>query len=266
MPHSLHSCPADNAFMKNLRPETMDILRRIEALSGRPVEFKPDSSMSIRATLRMARDGAAAHVLQYRPSSEPLDYWVAYQAGYALRMFELPPGHRFDFVGTGEGVEQVATMLTAGQMVAAADLPVLTQFTERTLQWAMMNLRSYAIGMRIDQWIANSYPALKDMQVRGIDAIQQENVRLLHHRVGNFFIPLPFLAPVAAYAMLADRLLSKTSYAVPYRAAGVLEGGKALLEASDSISSSPDHDCELVDAWAASIGMQGWYSWKPYQP
>jgi len=37
--------------MKNLRPTTMGILERVEALSGRPVEFKPDSSLTLRATL-----------------------------------------------------------------------------------------------------------------------------------------------------------------------------------------------------------------------
>lgn len=62
--------------MKNLRPETMGILDRVEALSGRPVEFQPDSSLALRATLQMARNGAATHVLRYRPSNDPIDYWV----------------------------------------------------------------------------------------------------------------------------------------------------------------------------------------------
>lgn len=87
--------------MKNLRPETLGILQRIETLSGRPVEFKPDSSLTLRATLQLARNGAAAHVLRYRPANEPLDYWVAYQSGYLLRLLELPPSERFDFAGTG---------------------------------------------------------------------------------------------------------------------------------------------------------------------
>ena len=60
--------------MKNLRPDTMGILQRVETLSGRPVEFKPDSSLTLRATLQLARNGAPAHVLRYRPSNEPLDY------------------------------------------------------------------------------------------------------------------------------------------------------------------------------------------------
>ena len=34
--------------MKNLRPETLGIVQRVEALSGCPVEFQPDSSLSIQ--------------------------------------------------------------------------------------------------------------------------------------------------------------------------------------------------------------------------
>lgn len=71
--------------MKNLRPETLDIVQRVEALSGCPVEFKPDSGLSVQATLQKARHGATAHVLRYKPGSGPLDYWVAYQCGFALR-------------------------------------------------------------------------------------------------------------------------------------------------------------------------------------
>jgi hypothetical protein len=68
--------------MKNLRSETLGILQRIEALSGRPVEFKPDGALTLRATLQLARNDAPLHVLRYRPTNEPLDYWVAYQASW----------------------------------------------------------------------------------------------------------------------------------------------------------------------------------------
>lgn len=60
--------------MKNLGPDAMGMLQTIETLSGRPVEFKPESSLSLRATLQLARNGTPAHVLRYRPSNDPLDY------------------------------------------------------------------------------------------------------------------------------------------------------------------------------------------------
>ena len=55
---------ADNRPTKNLGPETLCILERVEALSGRPVAFKPDSSLTVQATLQMARNGANEPVPQ----------------------------------------------------------------------------------------------------------------------------------------------------------------------------------------------------------
>lgn len=256
----------DNREMKNLRPQTMGILERIEALTGRPVQFKPDSGMTLRATLQVARNGAPTHVLRYRPSNEPIDYWVAYQAGYVLRLFALPPQERLDFAVTGQGAEQVGSLASTGQPLTAADKAALPEFAGMTLHWALLNLRSYATGMRVDQWIADELPELADLQAAGIDAMQQENLQLLSRRVGSLSIPVPLLAPVAAYALFADRLMGKSLYAIPYRAAGVLESGTELLRISDAIASAPSHDRALIDAWASCMGMTNWYAWIPYKP
>ena len=251
--------------MKNLRPGTLGILERVEALSGRPVEFKPDSSLTLRATMKPARNGAPAHVLRYRPSNEPLDYWVAYQAGYLLRLLELPPAERFDFAATGTAAGHVEELLKTGQPMTGDDRSTLTEFAQMTSHWAMVNLRSYAIGMRIDQWLADEHPDLQALQADGINAMQQENLQLLSKRFGTLSVPVPLLAPVAAYALLADRLLGKTGYAIPYRAAGVLDLGAELLSINDAIPRAAAHDRQLVDAWAEAIGMTGWYAWIPYK-
>jgi hypothetical protein len=95
--------------------------------------------------------------------------------------------------------------------------------------------------------------------------LQQENLQLLSKRVGGLSVPVPLLAPVAAYALFADRLLGSSLFAIPYRAAGVLEAGKELLRISVTIPTDRGHDRELVEAWASSIGMTGWYIWTPYK-
>jgi hypothetical protein len=96
--------------------------------------------------------------------------------------------------------------------------------------------------------------------------MQQENLQLLSKRIGGMSIPVPLLGPVAAYALFADRLLGQTSYAIPYRAAGVLDLGAELLAILDKLPVEPARDRDLVDAWAAAIGMTGWYAWIPYKP
>ena len=79
--------------------------------------------------------------------------------------------------------------------------------------------------------------------------MQQENLQLLSKRIGTLSIPVPLLAPVAAYALLADRLLGKTVYAIPYRAAGLLDLGADLLSITDSMPNDA--------AMTASLSMPG---------
>lgn len=242
------------------------MLQTIETLSGRPVEFKPDSSLSLRATLQLARNGAPAHVLRYRPSNDPLDYWVAYQAGYLLRLLELPPSDRFDFSGTGVAGDRVLELLTAGLTLTDTERAEAPRFADAVAHWAMVNLRSFAIGLRIDQWIADQYPSLKALQRQGMDAIQQENLMLLSKRSGKLSIPVQLLGPVAACALFADRMLGRSTYAIPFRAAGALDLGAELLAIVDRIPPGATHDRELVDTWADAIGMNSWYRWIPYKP
>ena len=47
---------------------------------------------------------------------------------------------------------------------------------------------------------------------------------------------------------------------------GALELGAELLSILDKLPADAAHDRELVDAWAAAIGMTGWYTWIPYKP
>jgi hypothetical protein len=195
-----------------------------------------------------------------------LDYWVAYQAGYLLRLLELPPSERFDFSGTGVAGDRVHELLTAGLDLNDTERSEAPGFANAVAHWAMVNLRSYAIGLRIDHWIADEYPSLKAMQRQGMDAIQEENLRLLSRRSGKLTIPVSLLGPVAASALFADRLLGRSTYAIPYRAAGVLDLGSALLAIVDRVPPGAAHDRELVDAWADAMGMTGWYAWIPYKP
>lgn len=251
--------------MKNLRPETMGIVHQVEALSGCPVEFKPDSGLQVQATLQKARNGATSHALRYRPNSGPLDYWVAYQCGMALRFYALPPDQRFDFSDTGAGADAVVDLLLASLPADTPDQERAPMFARQIEQWALVTLLSYPLGMRVDQWIYDELPALRDLQSEGVGVIQAENLRLLSLAMGRLNIPVPLLGMPAAYALFADRLLGISRHVIPYRGAGLLEVGELLMQRFDETPADVAHDRALIDAWGEQLGMSSWYQWLPYK-
>ena len=252
--------------MLKLKSCTLKILQRVEELSGKSVQFMRDENLQVLSTLQMARNGAEFHILRYQPSDAPLDYLVAYQAGFALRIFENPEEQRFDFNRTEGATSAVTRLLTGGQALSANDLEGVPQFAERIAHWALMNLRSLPVGMRIDQWLATEYPELKDQQLVSHRLQQQQNMSALTLRHGKLTVPVVLLSTVAAYAIFSDRLAGVTRYAIPFEAAGILEDGRNLLELLDKVPQESINDRVLVELWANTCGMSNWYEWTIYQP
>lgn len=246
------------------------ILQLVQKQSGARVEVVPDSSLETYASVKMARGHMHAHILTYNPGKSGTDYHVAYQCGFILRMFEAPPEERFEFAGNSRG-KQFAREQLGGKGGAAKRLGLpksaVEPVAEQMSSGLLVQLRSYPIGMRIDQWIRNSFPALHDAQNQSIDRQQRDNVQMLSPQIKQMTPSLIYSANAsmnAAYALFCDRLLGRAQYAVSYRSVGYEERGRALLELCDSIPSDADHDRELVDAWGEELGVSDWYQWVPF--
>ena len=252
--------------MKELMPTTRAILRQVEEKTGRSIQFIRDDSMTMLASLQFARNGADFHVLRYQPNNDPIDYVVAFQAGFVLRLFDNPPDQRFDFAPKPDAPIKIETLLLKGKTLTGEDTGNLPGAAEMIAKWALLNLRSLPIGMRIDQWIAAEHPNLKELQAKSIEFQTHQNTSLLSSKIKGFEIPTSLMGPIAAYALFADRLLNTTTNAIPFEAIGLQEQGNTLLKLWDKTPSDAKHDWALVDAWAKVCGLAGWYDWLEYTP
>ena len=80
------------------------------------------------------------------------------------------------------------------------------------------------------------------------------------------------VVPTAAKAELIARLgaagvrdIEVTSFVRPHWIPQLADAAE-LLAILGKVPPSAAHDRELVNAWAAAIGMTGWYAWIPYKP
>lgn len=249
--------------------DTTDVLGQVEEKSGTPVEIISDPELQTFASIKIAKGPATQHVLTYNPTRPGVDYQVAYQCGFALRLFENPPDERYEFAGTTSGHEAVRKLLTEqGGVTKKLKLPkaAVKQLADQFFDGLLVQLRSYPIGMRIDQWIRETYPALHETQEASIDRQQRENAQVLNPQIRQMAPPLVFSGSAsmnAAYAIFCERLLDRGQYAIPYRSLGLEDRGRVLLSVWDDLPSDARHDRELVDAWARELKVSDWYRWVP---
>lgn len=254
-----------------LRETTRMILKLVEEHSGYPVEVVEDPTLSVFARMRPARRGSLpAHTLTYRPMGRQApDYAIAYQCGFALRLFGMPADERVDFSGSAEGHKQVRTALekALGHQRVQLSRPELEQTSQQLYDGLMTHLRSVPIGLRIAHWIRESFPEMHALQRASVQEELKEN-REAGRSARNPLLPeavvKPTLAINAAFAQYWARAFGEADLAAGYTSGPAARQGERLLALWDELPKGPDSDPKLVDAWADVLGLAGWYSWTPY--
>jgi hypothetical protein len=253
----------------NLRAETQEILERVEEISGKPVEILEDATQPHLARITRARGNDARHLLRVNPSMGEPDYLIAYECGFILRLFKTPSEDRREFAGTAHGRSEVERMVRqAGQLAHLPDT-ARRQLAQQFLDGILTQLRSYPIGMRIDERIKETFPGLLQLQLDGIRRQQSDNLQALRPEIRALSPKAVYDANVsmnAAYAIFCDREFEKAGFAIPFRSAGYEKRGRTLLSLLASIPPDPASDRMLVDSWADELGLSGWYQWIPLQP
>ena len=135
------------------------------------------------------------------------------------------------------------------------------------LDGLLLQLRSMSVGFRVDMWLRQTYPELRQLQDFSVQQQLQENAKALSPQIRQL-MPKKVVncnaAMNGAYALFWSRILDATQQWVPYKALGYESQADALLKALDTISDEPEHDCALVDQWALTLGLTGTYEWSLY--
>jgi len=254
-----------------LSQDTQRILEQVEQVTQKPVQLLPNPALPTLANIKAARGDSPAHFLTYRPEAQGIDYAVAFQCGFVLRIFQNPPEARFEFGGQEEGRASVRKSLAGpGGTLKPYNLPeaAVKTVTDQMFDGLMTQLRSLPIGMRVDAWLRADYPGLHAAQEKSFAIQQAEAALALSPKIRAMTPPTLFSANAAmnaAYALFCDRLLGRPLYGVPYRSTGVADRGQALLDLWDGVPMDAANDRTLVDAWGNDLGLTDWYTWLPWQ-
>jgi len=100
-----------------------------------------------------------------------VDYLVAYQLGFLVRLFSCPVADRRDVVSNA--AEQEVGIRVLGLEEYPRD------FAVSMVGQLVVQLRSYSVGARVDDWIWKHLPELREQQEQAVRAQLDEGGRAL---------------------------------------------------------------------------------------
>ena len=249
---------------------TDEVLRRVEAATGKSVLVMADPSLKVIATSRAATADAPAHLVRHHPSAQAAaDYITCFQCGFILRSAETEPADRFDVGPTFRGRKAVEQLLRDhGRQPGATPLAkeMREPVRDQLLDGVIRQLRSVPIGLRIDAWLLAEYPVLAEQQRAMAQQQLEQGLTTLSPTVRKLApttIVRASAAMSAAFAAFWGRTWGDPVQVSPYRAAGFLEPGEELLSVFDSMPADPSHDRELIERWAERLELDGWLEFLP---
>lgn len=245
-----------------------ELLDRVRAGTGFPVDVMLDESISSCATLRSARPGLPGHVILVNPKfAAQTDYWVAIECFQLLRLWAVPYEQQRDFALDESKERYLATQLERLPYYKRLGQPIASAMAKQLFRGVLMQLRSFPPDIRCNQMLAAEYPQLQDQQRAGVMGMLRDNSQSLRPEIKQIStdqVRNANLSMNAAYAQFWSDQWSDSSIVIPYEAAGFSSNGRQLL---GMLRSVPDEggleDRQLVDNWAEVFHMNNWYSWTP---
>ena len=242
-----------------LHPAAQQMIRKVEELSGRPVHVAEDPDLKVMAAITTARGSAPAHFLRYRPGTRAVDYLVAYQLGFLVRLFSCPAEGRWDVVSSAAEQEAGVRVMGLDEYPRDFAAPMVGQL--------VVQLRSYSVGARVDDWILNHLPELREQQEQAVRTQLDEGGRALspeiRKRLPKALVDANSIIN-AAYAVHWGGFLNDGRFQIPFKALGYEAKARDLLLALEEIPDEPAADRALISQWAESLGLTGTFHFQPH--
>jgi hypothetical protein len=244
-------------------PAAAALIKEVERRSGYPVQLLLDPSLGGKASIRRASGTVTAHVLRYREETPLADYFIAYECGLLLRSLAEDPEPALNLASKRDRRERVISQVEKlNPHLSAAHV---RQVGGNLYDSLMVQLRSVAPGLLVDRRLHHHWPGLHQAQRQAMEQEIRSALPALAPGFGKG-IPAEMIgaskAMNAAYAVQAAELFTAPDLSVPYLAVGLDPVARQLIALAEEADSNGKRDHELIDAWAETIGLKGWYRWQ----
>jgi hypothetical protein len=191
-----------------------------------------------------------------RGQERVLDHLVAHEVGHIERLHRVPEEERLFAVATAQNrrraAEQIAPEILARLGRSVPD-ELLMGFFEIWYQGVCTQLASFPADLRIEQWVHDSYPGIRELQRRSL-------IQEVHRSFPGFAPEVIALTPPTIFRATMDGM---PELVAPFEAHEFAAMGSYLSErvfgAADEGHRS---DMAATNDWAQAVTLAGWITWQ----
>lgn len=256
--------------LKLLR-STQDILELITEITQKPFSIIKKPDLPTTASIKIARKNMASHLLFYKDDKDGiLDHLIAHECGHIYRIWGVPPEERKMVYTDDENKHHALSQIGDELLKLTNKIPMekLGKIFDLWFYGIIRQVTNIPVDMRIEKWIFDNYPELRESQISTIDRQMKEGAQVLSKRVKDLTPKKLYDASNyinCSFAIAMESLLKK-KYTAPYRNTPYTGLGSEL---ADLVLKSEDRgfnqDIEIINQWTEMLSLKGWYYWRDFE-
>jgi len=253
-----------------LIPETKEILEKVESLTEKRFKFIPNNKITSHAKLKMARNDMENHIVYYKEgASQSINHIIAHECGHIIRIFKSDPSERLiPFISSKSSetaINEIANDIDSISKVMSK--PKVEHLIEMLFKGVIMQLTNQPVDLKIEEWIYNEYPGLREFQEISFQSQLQEALGGLIEDVRKITPSKIYEASHSMNYAYFNALSKKTKFYLDsaYDNFEFEDKGRLLIEIMDKYKNNFDGDLKRINDWANILNLSSWYEWKRFE-
>lgn len=252
--------------------DTRDILELTGERTGKGFEFRAQGFdlSDTWASVKVARGDMPDHLVLYHPGhKEHLPYLIAHECGHVLRLYGVPEeerrlpsvnrAHRRNIVyAIGNDIEKFHRIGLSPDH--------LSQLVTMWHGGIIRQLTNMPVDMRIERWLYEEHPGLREYQVPALIEQLRENFQVLSSQVKELTPRKVYEASNglnAAYARYLSLMLAEDGHYSPYVGTPFERVGRELGDYQWMTTDlGYKGDVQAINRWSRYFGTIGWWEWR----
>ncbi|HEU4341935.1 MAG TPA: hypothetical protein VFU31_10225 [Candidatus Binatia bacterium] len=251
----------------NLLPPVLEIIERVKAVSGKEITFRPAPDQLVPATSKIARARMPQHIIKYQPKMvQRINHLTAHECGHILRTMEADPSIRV-VPGSNAGTREVAVK-ELGNELSQLPQAMRNQMLDVWLGGLITQVTSLPTCVRIERWLHQEYPSLRDEQRLYLDEDVERTLQGLSKKVERMTPKTIFrISNSITYAYLRG-LEPVTGKDLRKHFSGrpsIIATGIQLYDAFGEEDTGYSGDIRVTNEWARILKITDWFAWIGFE-
>ncbi len=250
--------------------ETKEILKNVEGLTKKKFKFIPNSKITSHAKLKMARDDMENHIVYYKGGvDQRINHIIAHECGHIIRLFEASPSERLIPFLSSKNFESATSDMRADieAISKVMSKPKVEHLIEMLFKGVIMQLTNQPVDLKIEEWIYNEYPRLREFQKISFQSQLQEALGGLNEDIRKITPSKIYEASHSMNYAYFNVLAKKTKFDLDsaYDNFEFEDKGRLLIEIMGKYKNNFEGDVKRINDWANILNLSSWYEWKRFE-